>query len=281
MTLSAFDPLPRVLFADDFDNGLNGWITVIGNYEDSLDSIIPEYQGWQAPMLSNLTMWDTGTAGSLNGVYAMKLATRPREASIAHAMKRLTSRRAVRVRIEYYFAFKPEPSRMRLLDTDVRCVGFGFDIQQSVRAAEPRYRTHPMVRYLNCWQGDRVRRWQYRDTHESFRDIGGRKEMVSFCPYTSRDWKDLPGAEQPLCYNEIPTKVNWHYFSLDFDLATASYMRMQCNDHEFDLRSIPPIRIPAMPNLWCMLQPLVWVESDTGNRAFLYIDSAVLSAEAL
>jgi hypothetical protein len=278
--LSRFDPLARVIVADDFDGGLNGWTTVIGNYEDSLDTMIPEYRGWRPPMLSNLTVWDTGTAGSMDGNYAMKLATRARTADIAHAMKRLTRRLAGPVRIEYYFAFKPEPARMRLSDIDVRAVGFGFDLQESDTQTGA-HRVHPMVRYLNSFEGKRIERWQYKNTHEPFQPIGASGQTVSFCPYVSRGWKDLAGGSQRLCYNEIATKINWHYLCLDFNLATMRYIRLRCNDRVFDLADIEPIRIPAMANLWCMFQPFVWVEADTDQRAFLYIDSAVLSAEAL
>jgi hypothetical protein len=275
-----FDTLKRVVFCDDFDAGLNGWTTVIGNYEDSLDSMLPEYRGWRPPMISNLTVWDAGTTGSLDGCYAMKLATRAQEGNISHAMKRLTWRRPARARFECYFSFKPEPSRMRLGDTDVRAVGFGFDLQESDAKGGAK-RVHPLVRYLNAWKGERVRRWQYKDTHEPFHSIGASGETVSFCPYLSKDWKDLPGGEQRLCYNEIATKINWHYFRLDFDLESMSFGGMRCNDREFDLSGIEPIRIPAMPNLWCMFQPLIWVEADSSRRAFLYVDSAALSVEEM
>ncbi len=275
-----FDFLKRIIFCDDFDTGLNGWTTVIGNYEDSLDSMLPEYRGWRPPMLSNLTVWDTGTAGSMDGCYAMKLATRPLEGNIAQAMKRLTWRRAARVRFECYFSFKPEPDRMRLADTDIRAVGFGFDLQEG-ESRPGAHRVHPLLRYLNSFHGERARRWQFKSSYEPFRQIGSSGETVSFCPYLSRDWNDLPGGEQLLCYNEIATKINWHYFRLDFDLASMSYLTMRCNDREWDLSGIEPIRIPAMPNLWCMLQPLVWVEADSARRVFLYLDSAALSAEEL
>jgi len=42
--LSRFEPLERILFYDDFDHGLQGWTPLIGNYEDSLDSILPDYR---------------------------------------------------------------------------------------------------------------------------------------------------------------------------------------------------------------------------------------------
>ena len=72
-----YDPLPTVLFSDDFDDGLQGWTGLIGNYEDTLDAVLPPYRDLRGPMLSNSTAWDTGSAGSLHGTYAMKLATRP------------------------------------------------------------------------------------------------------------------------------------------------------------------------------------------------------------
>jgi hypothetical protein len=40
-----------------------------------------------------------------------------------------------------------------------------------------------------------------------------------------------------------------------------------------------PIMIPYMPNLFCMLNTVFWVETDTDKAAFLYVDSVLLSAE--
>ena len=77
--LSRFDPLERIIFYDDFDEGIRGWSELIGNYEHTLDSMLPEYSDMRPPMLSNLTMWDTGSAGSMEGDYALKLASRARE----------------------------------------------------------------------------------------------------------------------------------------------------------------------------------------------------------
>ena len=90
--LSRFDPLPRIISYDDFDHGLQGWTGLIGNYEETLDSMLPAYRDLRPPMLSNLSMWDTGTDGSISGTYAMKLATRAKAGSIALAIKRLTFR---------------------------------------------------------------------------------------------------------------------------------------------------------------------------------------------
>ena len=37
--LSRFDPLGRIIYSDDFDEGYNGWPGLIGNYRGSLDTI--------------------------------------------------------------------------------------------------------------------------------------------------------------------------------------------------------------------------------------------------
>ena len=39
--LSKFDPLPRILFHDDFDEGAHGWAELIGNHDGNLDNVRP------------------------------------------------------------------------------------------------------------------------------------------------------------------------------------------------------------------------------------------------
>jgi hypothetical protein len=92
-------------------------------------------------------------------------------------------------------------------------------------------------------------------------------------------WEDIPGGEQRLCYNEIPTKVNWHYARFDFDLESMRATRFQCNDRVFDVASYKSIRIPGMRNLWYMLNLGFFVETDCNKRAFLYVDSVCLSGD--
>jgi hypothetical protein len=89
----------------------------------------------------------------------------------------------------------------------------------------------------------------------------------------------VPGAGQRLCYNEIATKQNWHYLRLDFDLKTMSFLGFRCNDRVFDVSAIEPMRMPAMANLWCMLNLAFWVETDLDKRGFLYLDSVLLSGD--
>ncbi len=280
--LSRFDPLPRIIVADDFDRGLQGWTPLIGNYEDSLDSILPPYRDLRGPMLSNLSMWDTGSDGSMNGTYAMKLATRPHPGALAVAIKRLTFRHLGPIRLEAYFTFKPEASALKLSETDVRAVGVLFDLQEVDRHGANPQRIMPHLRYLNALDGEFVGRWQYKKERVALHEIGGSGKTKSHFHLAPEGWEFLPDGDQRLCYNEIATKQNWYYLRLDFDLATMSYLRFQCNDRVYDLASLPgvePMRMPAMANLWCMLNTAFWVETDTAKRAFLYVDSMVLSGE--
>ena len=92
------------------------------------------------------------------------------------------------------------------------------------------------------------------------------------------NWEDVPDGDQLLCYNGIATKQNWHYLRLDFDLSDMSYLGLRCNDRDYDVSSVQPMTMPAMANLWCMLNLAFWVETDCDKRAFLYVDSVVLSA---
>ena len=278
--LSRFDPLPRIITYDDFDNGGCGWTPLIGNYEDSLDSILPPYWDLRGPMLSNLTVWDTGTDGSAAGTYALKLATRPRAGGLAVALKRLTFRKLAPIRLEAYFTFKPEASELRLSETDVRAVGVLFDLQDVDKPDRPAERIMPHIRYLNALNGEQIGKWQFKSQREPFSDIGGTGKTKSHFHLAPEGWEDIPGGDQILCYNEIATKQNWYYLRLDFDLATWSYLRLQCNDRVFEVADTPPMRMPAMANLWCMLNTVFFVETDRDKRAFLYLDSVLLSTEA-
>ncbi len=271
--MSRFDPLPRIIFFDDFDEGLNGWMELIGNYEGTLDSLLPPYRDLRPPQLSNLTMWDTGTSGSLDGTYAMKIATRATSGHQAVAVKRLTFRKAGPIRLEAYFTFKPEATALRLSDQDVRSVGLLFDLQDDEE------RVMPHLRYLNSLDGSLVQRWQYKKDRVAFEAIGDEGKTVSHYHLSPEGWLDVPGGEQKLCYNEIATKQNWHYLRLDFDLEAMRYTGFQCNDHVFDVSTLDCIRIPAMPNLWSMLNVAFFAEADTSKRVFFYLDSVLLSGE--
>ncbi|MCC9075593.1 hypothetical protein FKZ61_005640 [Litorilinea aerophila] len=277
--LSRFDPLSRIIVYDDFDHGLQGWTGLIGNYEESLDAMLPPYRELRDPMLSNLTVWDSGTDGSFNGTYALKLATLPRPGALAVAIKRLTFRQLGPIRLETYFTFKPEASELRLSETDVRSFGVLFDLQHGDRHPAPRERVMPHLRYLNALDGQAVARWQFKRRREPMADIGGSGKTRSHFHLAPEGWEDIPDGEQLLCYNEIATKHNWHYLRVDFDLTSMSFQGIRCNDRTFDVSPLEPMRLPAMANLWCMLNLVFWVETDRAKRAFLYLDSVLLSGE--
>ena len=272
-----FDPLPRILFHDDFDRGLCGWGALIGNYEDRIDSMLPEYMDMRGPMLSNLSMWDAGTSGAIGGSYALKLATRPRPGAFGTAIKRFTFRHWSTVRVEAIVTFKPEASALELSETAVRAVGMVLDLQHADGQSSTPLRVMPHVRYLNAFRGERVERWQYKNRREPLHDIGPRGKTWSHFHLASRQWDDIPGGGQRLCYNEIATKHNWYYLRLDFDLRAMRFRDLQCNERAFDLGAVEPMNLPAMPNLWSMLNIVFWVESDGPRRAFLYLDSVVAS----
>ena len=99
-------------------------------------------------------------------------------------------------------------------------------------------------------------------------DIGGTGKTKSHFHLAPEGWEDIPGGDQRLCYNEIATKQNWYYLRLDFDLATWSYLRLQCNDRVLNVADTPPMRMPAMANLWCMLNTVFFVETDWTSARF-------------
>lgn len=275
-TLGLFDPLDRVLIHDNFNQGMQGWTGLIGNYESSLESMLPEYAPLRDPMLSNLTMWDSGTDGSLTGTYALKLATLPRKKSLSVAIKRATWRHAGLIRWESILTFKPEASELTLSGTDVGAFGLLLDLQDSDLQNNP-HRVMPHFRFLNANQSGKQERWQFKSSHRDLQEIGSLGETRSHFHLGSEHWTDLPNGSQRLCYNEIATKHNWYYVRLDFHLGTMSCIEIQCNDRIYDCRDVPPIRMAAMPNLWCMLNLAYFVQSNSDKRAFLYVDSSVVS----
>jgi len=271
--LSRFDPLSRVMYFDDFDRGMNGWTALVGNYEGSIDTMTRSYARHTQPMLSQVTHWDSGTHGSFDGTYALKIASRAVRGERNTAIKRITFRQASRIRVETYFAFKPEASELQLSALDVRSVGLLFDLQDGHN------RVMPHLRYLNALDGQRMNKWQFKQRSTPFRAIGSRSETVTHDHLSPQDWEDIPGAAQMLCYNEIPTKINWHYLRFDFDLASMRWLGFQCNDRSFECPQVKSIKMAAMPNLACMLNLVFFCEPDTDKRSFLYLDSVLLSGE--
>ena len=276
--LSRFDPLPRIICLDDFDRGMCGWTQLVGNYEETLDAMLPGYAQHSHAMLSTLPNWDFGSHGGVDGSYALKIATRPRKGAQNVAIKRLTFRKPGPIRLEAYFTFKPEASELQLSETDIRSFGFLYDLQIGDTSG-PGDRVMPHLRFLNAQDGKHIQRWQFKRRTTPIKPIGTAGKTITHYHLAPDDWEDLPGGEQRLCYNEIPTKVNWHYLRFDFDLAAMQATRFQVNDRIFAMDGFDCIRIPAMKNLWCMLNIAFLAETDTDKRAFLYLDSVCLSGD--
>jgi hypothetical protein len=286
--LARFEPLERVISFDDFDRGTCGWTAHIGNYEGTLDTLLSAYADLRPAQLSNLTMWDVGSMGAMDGTYALKLATRPTPGHMSILIKRQTWRELADVRFEAYLAYKPEASELVLGELDVRAFGVGFDLQDDVMRWMPQYRffnAHGGVPAAGgrTEQASRVTprgTWQHRTETSAFRRIGGSGSTVSHWHLADEGWSAIPGGEQVMCYNEIPTKVNWFYLRIDLDLAGRTVRRLQCNDLVLEHQPLRFIEFPAMPNLRGMLNAFFWVQTDTAKRALLYVDSAVLSTSA-
>lgn len=276
--LSRFDPLPRIICLDDFDRGMCGWTQLVGNYEHTLDAMLPGYAQHSHAMLSTLPNWDFGSHGGVDGSYALKIATRPKKGAQNVAIKRLTFRKAGPIRLEAYFTFKPEATELQLSETDIRSFGFLYDLQIGDTSG-PGDRVMPHLRFLNAENGEHLQKWQFKRKTTPIQPIGSAGKTITHYHLSPDDWEDLPGGEQRLCYNEIPTKVNWHYLRFDFDLETMQATGLQVNDRVFDMAAYDCIRIPAMKNLWCMLNIGFFAETDTDKRAFAYLDSVCLSGD--
>ncbi|UJQ93882.1 DUF6772 family protein [Mariluticola halotolerans] len=279
IALGRFDPMRRIIALDDFDRGFCGWTQLVGNYEDDLDAMLPGYAQHSSPMLSTLGHWDAGSHGGVDGDYALKIATRPEAGAQNTAIKRLTFRKAGPIRLEAYVTFKPEATELKLSETDVRSFGFLFDLQSGDQSGPGSERVMPHLRFLNASDGEHVQKWQFKREAVPIVPIGSENKTISHYHLAPDGWEDLPGGEQRLCYNEIPTKVNWHYLRFDFDLEAMACTHFQCNDRSFDMSGFDSLRIPAMKNLWCMLNVAFFAETDTGKRTFLYLDSVCLSGD--
>jgi hypothetical protein len=137
----------------------------------------------------------------------------------------------------------------------------------------------PHIRYLNALDGKPMAKWQYKKTAVPMRRIGTSGKTVSHFHLASEGWEDIPGGAQKLCYNEVPTKINWHYLKIGFDVESMRFLAFQCNDRVFDVSGVAPLVIPAMANLWCMLNLALFVETDVDKRAFFFVDSVLLSGD--
>ena len=290
--LSRFDPLPRILFFDDFDIGANGWCELIGNHDGDLDKVRPVVGDMRPPQISSVSFWDIGTHGSIDGTYALKLATRPRANHMSLAIKRMTFVKPGLVQFETYFTFKSEawigarPGHQSGYDgnVDPSVFDFGdFTIGNDVCDREGGRRYHCALRYRNTdAAGNLTRNWQYKTSLQTTTkmEYAGRPAVADYHVSDPGDWADVPGGEQPLCYNEIPTKINWHYLRYVFDTAAGRNVELQVNDKVMDLRDLP---VPWYDHGYWGLDRLmnfcIDVRTHKPVRNFLFLDSVVVSVD--
>jgi hypothetical protein len=289
--LGRFNPLPRILFHDDFDSGLNGWCELIGNHDGDLDRVRPVVADMRPPQLSTLSFFDIGSHGAIDGSYALKLATRPTPGHMALAIKRLTAVRPGPVQFEMWFTFKAEQTfdrrRGRSHDgnQDPSALDFGdFTVSNDVCEGEQGVRYHTCLRYAHTDRhGILLQRWMSKTSVQTTTRMewsGAAGAAQDYHVAHPDDWAEVPGGRQKLCYNEVPSKVNWHYLRWLFDLRNRRSVELQVSDRTMDLREIP---VPTYPDSYWGLERLLNLSLDvrthTPVRNFLFVDSVLVSVD--
>ena len=290
--LTRFNPLQRVFFLDDFDQGFHGWGELIGNHDGDLDKVRPIMSDMRPAQRSTVSFTDIGTHGPLTGTYALKLATRAKRNHMAQLIKRATLARLGKVQVEAYFAFTAEQapigSEGRQWDGNYHPseADFGdFSISNDVCIGDgPGDRAHCVLRYVNTnEQGDLVRKWFYKTSVQPTTKMvrsGIATDSGDYHVTNVHDWEEVPGGEIAMCTNELPSKVNWHYIRWVFDTAKLANVELQVNTTTLDLTSVPVPRYEhAYEGLTNLLNFCFDVRTHRDVRNFLYLDSELVTAD--
>ncbi len=294
--LSRFNPLQRILVLDDFNTGTHGWVELLGNYDgrSNLDTVDDHMHDFRPPQLSACSFFDVGTHGALSGTYALKVATRPETGHTAVAIRRLTMAGRGHVQFETYFAYKAEAtSAENRADSQPGAGEWDGNTHPSERQFGAftvatdicdGVRYHTVVRYLNTDLNNELRQqWVYPGVPEPTprEHLQGKVKLPRLADFTAPnpdDWH--PFGEQEFCYNEVPTKVNWHYLRWLIDTSTRSNVELQVNDRVFDMRAVP---VPPYDERYGSLQNLlnfyVSARTHTNVRNFLYLDTVLISVD--
>ena len=292
--LSRYNPLDRILFFDDFDEGMNGWCELIGNHDGNLDSVRAVMADLRPPQISSCTFWDIGTHGSVDGTYSLKLATRPKTGHMSQAIKRMTMAGRGKVQFETYLTFKSEQifDRQKVVTTrewdgnfDPSEADFGdFTLSNDVNEGADGARYHIALRYMNTdFKGNLVNRWLYKTSVQPSTKMI-RSGMVpvntDYHVVDPGDWKEVPDGDVRFSYNEVPTKINWHYLRWVFDTSTRRSVELQMNDQIMDLREVP-VPVFDHPYEACrnLLNFCIDVRTHKEIRNFLYLDSVLVSVD--
>ncbi|WP_136660911.1 DUF6772 family protein [Nitratireductor sp. XY-223] len=287
--LSRFSPLPRILCYDDFDYGINGWCELLGNHDGDLEKVRPVQADFRPPQISNCTFFDIGTHGAMNGNYALKLQTRPEPGHMALALKRLTSVKPGLVQLETYFAVKSEAwigKRGEEIDgnIDPSLGDFGdFCISNDISNGDRR--AHCCVRYVNCnAKGELVQKWQAKTSLQVTSKLewsGSASRATDYHVRDPDDWQDIPDGQQALCYNELPTKINWHYLRWQFDTGTFRNVLLQVNNKVMHLEDVvvPEYERGFHQGLTNLMNLSVDVRTHSPVRNFIWFDSILTSVD--
>lgn len=295
--ISKFNPLGRILTFDNFNEGVNGWTELLGNYDGrgDLNTVDDHMRDFRPPQLSNLTYFDTGSHGAMTGTYAMKLATRAYPGHTATAIRRLTMSGRGNVQIEAYFTYKAETQLGTGADEfgDVTWDGnlhpseaqFGAFTVATDICGDGGLRYHTVARYQNTdADGKFVRQIMYPIVPEPTpKDhLDGKYNLEYAADFTApnpEDWHTV-GDPFELCFNEVPTKVNWHYLRWVLNTETRRNVEIQINDKTIDMSHVP---VPPYEERYDSLENLLnfyfSVRTLSGVRNFLYLDSVLISTD--
>ena len=296
--MSKYKPLPHVMCYDDFDNGLNGWMDLRCNLVEPgfrpRKSIYKQMRSAPTCLSAAAFGW-AGTHGSMDGLYSLKLSTRPvadryenmpAPGASSMAIKRLTFQRPLDlVQYETWFSYTVEQDRFGHGEKDFRAFSFCMDIQDGV------HRYVPGIRYVNSVNSQLTKRWQYsRSIAKNDEEWGYDSKGEWFANGIDPQWfgkrrpdgstdsfQWLGDEKHELCYNETDDKINWIYFRLLFDLAKREYVEMECQGKVFNMRGLAPTLARRYENIDMLINPFVNIENDTNRRVYLYMDSFCLS----
>jgi hypothetical protein len=187
-----------------------------------------------------------------------------------------------------WYAYTPEQDRTGLSEQSIRAFGAFFDYQDT------KSRSHIGVRYLNSADGDLKQRWQCFQMAEGVTDkewgfgsdIEWAKAGVDAMWYGKRypdgrtdGFAEIPGGQQQLCYNESDDKINWLYLRFLVDVEKREYIEMQSGDLVIPMKGLAPTKVEPYARINGLVNPGVWIETDTDRRVFLFVDSVVVSVE--
>jgi hypothetical protein len=299
LRLSKYNPLPRILTFDDFNDGAHGWVELGGNYDGrgSLESLDRHFRDFRPPQLSNANFFDVGTHGGMTGTYSMKLATRKHPGHTATAIRRLTMSGRGLLQIEAYLAWKveanlgggEEANHYGDISWDANShpseAQFGaFTVATDMCGDGIRY--HNVMRFQNADEEGRiVQRWKYPlvaepTPHERYLGVHDLDAYADFTAPNADDWRFLDEKRQEACYNEVPTKINWHYLRFVIDTRTRRNVELQFNTDVYDLSEVPvPPYAEKYESLENLLNFYFSVRTLSPHRNFLFLDSVVISAD--